>query len=444
MLLRAGRPSLPAWIARSTLRSLVLIASIAVAAAPAARAGLLDGHAAAFEGVTGSVPFNNGVGLSGYIDFAVFTASAFNANFAGLGYVPGDALVYSYQVFVSGSSSLSAEIIGIANPANTIGTFDIGDVDALSAALTPNARWLFSPAIPTGLSSFGLAFSSPQLPIVGAALSVNGGTTALIAGVPTPGPIPVPEPGSVLLVASGLLLAGFGGRARSGVRLALVTGICAATAFAPSVSSAGPLATTNRALNDGFGPDAGRWHGSVAIAAAAFGDTLVASIDWAAFTHAGFDLFLDDEGIAQANPAAPGEIVYVYQIVSVTSASPGIDTITVGLDPADGRGTVSAPSYLPTGASGEIAPTSGGDNTTSMAWFFGGVELQVGDTTGLLLFSSPFFPEYDFLQVNSGLAGPPVSPLVASPSNRPVPEPSSAILLLLGACGMAWRARANR
>lgn len=436
-------PHALAQIFRSIL-SVIAVVSIAAAAAPAARAGLLDGHPAAFEGVTGSVPFNNGVGLSGSIDFAVFTAADFNASFAGLGYVPGGPLVYTYQVIVLGSLGVSAEIIGISNAANTIGTFDIGDVDATSSAFTPDARWLFSPEIPTGLSSFGLAFSSPQLPIVGASLTVDGGTTALVAGVPTPGPVPVPEPGSVLLVASGLMLAGFRRRARSGVRIALAAGICAAAAFAPGASSAGPLATTNRALNDGFGPDAGRWHGSVDIVAAAFGDTLVAEVDWAAFTHAGFDLFLDDEGIAQANPAAPGEILYVYQIVSVTSASPGLDTLTVGLDATDGRGTVSAPSFLPTGAGSEQDPTGGGDNSTSMAWFFVGSELQVGDTSSLLLFSSPFFPEYDFLQVNSGLAGPPVSPLVASPSNRPVPEPSSAILLLLGACGLVWHARTQR
>ncbi len=172
-------------------------------------AGTLNGHGAAFGGVTGSVPFNNGVGLSGTIDYAVFTAPAFNANFCGLGYVPGDALVYTYQVVVTGSLGVSAEIVGISNPANTIGTFgplNAGDVDASSASFTPNARWLFSPEIPTGLSSFGLAFSSPNLPIVGASLTIDGGTQALVAGVPTPGPVPiVPEPASAMLCMLGVI-----------------------------------------------------------------------------------------------------------------------------------------------------------------------------------------------------------------------------------------------
>lgn len=180
----------------------LIAASIILATASSAQAGILNGHVAAFEGVTGTVPFNNGVGLSGTIDYAVFKAEAFNASFAGLGYVPGDALVYTYQISVSGTRFVTAEIIGISNPANTIGTFDIGDVNASSASFTPNARWLFTPSIPTGGTSWGLAFSSPNLPIVGASLTIDGGTQALVAGVPTPGPIP--EPATLLLVVSGL------------------------------------------------------------------------------------------------------------------------------------------------------------------------------------------------------------------------------------------------
>jgi hypothetical protein len=188
--------------AKGLLQCIVVVSSLIVCAS-ASQAGLLNGHGAAFGGMTGSVPFNNGVGLSGSIDYAVFTSAAFNANFAGLGYVPGDALVYTYQVNVSGSLGVSAEVVGVANPANTIGTFNIGDVNASSASFTPNARWLFSPEIPTGMSSWGLAFSSPNLPIVGGSLTVDGGTTAFVAGVPTPGPIP--EPAAIVLVISGLV-----------------------------------------------------------------------------------------------------------------------------------------------------------------------------------------------------------------------------------------------
>jgi hypothetical protein len=189
---------------RGFLQYITFSALVIVVFASRSDAGLLNGHGAAFGGVTGTQPFNNGVGLSGTIDYAVFTAGDFNANFAGLGYVPGDALVYTYQVEVTGSLGVSVELVGIGNPANTIGTFNIGDQNASSASFNPNARWFFSPEIPTGMSSWGLAFSSPQLPIVGAALTIDGGTQALVAGVPTPGPIMVPEPATMIVLVLGL------------------------------------------------------------------------------------------------------------------------------------------------------------------------------------------------------------------------------------------------
>jgi hypothetical protein len=226
--------------------------------------------------------------------------------------------------------------------------------------------------------------------------------------------------------------------------LGTLAALCSALIGAQAV--AGPLSTTNLALNDGFGPDAGRWHGTVSIVGAAFGDTVVAEVDWAAFAPGKFQQYLNSQAIAQVDPSAPLEVTYVYQITSVTAASPGIDTLTVGVDAADGRGIVLAPAFVPTGAATEQSPTSGGDNTTSMAWFFAGSELAIGDVSSLLVFTSPFAPEYDFLQVNSGLAGPVVSPLVASPSDRvfefDIPEPSSLTMAL--ACAAAVGARRRR
>lgn len=183
-----------------------LVFCLGVVCNSTASAGLLNGHAAAYGGVTGSVPFNNGLGLSGNVDYAVFEVADFIANFAGLGYVPTGPLVYTYQVEVTGPLGVSSETIGVSNPASSIGTFNIGDVNASSASLAPNARWLFSPEVPTGMSSWGLAFSSPMLPIVGASLTIDGGTPALVAGVPTPGPVPyIPEPTSAILGFLGLV-----------------------------------------------------------------------------------------------------------------------------------------------------------------------------------------------------------------------------------------------
>jgi hypothetical protein len=166
-------------------------------------AGILNGHPDALPGWTGSVAFDNGGGLEGDLDFAVFTAADFTTNFAGLGYAPGDTYVYTYQLINSvdaGTDAISTEVIGIVNPANTIGTFDIGDVNASSAGFVGgNAQWLFNPELTLGMSSWGLAFSSPVGPMNGLALTVDGGASVLVSGVPTP----APEPGSLILLVFG-------------------------------------------------------------------------------------------------------------------------------------------------------------------------------------------------------------------------------------------------
>jgi hypothetical protein len=222
------------------------------------------------------------------------------------------------------------------------------------------------------------------------------------------------------------------------IRLTALTMMCWATILGLSNVIAGPLATTNFALNNGAGPDLGYWRGTALVVGAALGDTVTATVDWAAFPPGGLQDYLDGEGIAQVDPSGPAEVAYVYQITSVTAATPGIGALTVGLDAPDARGIVLAPSSLPTGGASESTPTGGGDNTTSMAWFFTGAQrLLVGDTSGLLIFSSPNVPEFDFLQVSSGLAGPVVSPLVASPSNLLfIPEPSALVLGLVCCLGL--------
>jgi len=232
-------------------------------------------------------------------------------------------------------------------------------------------------------------------------------------------------------------------RRAKGGRFVLRALVAACGALIGSQAMAGPLSTTAFALNDGFGPAAGAWRGTVLITGAAFGDTITAEVDWAAFGTGGFQQYLNSQAIAQVDPTGPFEVTYVYQISAVTAASPGIDTLTVGIDAGDGRGGVLAPSFVPTGAANEKSPSSGGDNTTSMAWFFNGAELAVGDVSSLLVFTSPFVPEFDFIQANSGLAGPAVSPLVASPSDRVyiVPEPATLALALGCAAALAGRRR---
>ena len=94
-------------------------------------------------------------------------------------------------------------------------------------------------------------------------------------------------------------------RRAKGGRFVLQALVAACWALVGSQAVAGPLSTTNLALNDGFGPDAGRWHGTVSIAGAAFGDTVVAEVDWAAFAPGKFQLYLNSQAIAQVDPSGP-------------------------------------------------------------------------------------------------------------------------------------------
>ncbi len=166
-----------------------------------------DGNGPAAGAWTGTLPFDNGNGLEGDLDFAVFTTAVFNANFSGLGYTPSTpptgGLVYTYQLTNTTSptgDSISAEIVGIVNPANTIGSFDIGDIaPSLATFSGSNALWQYNPAIDAGETSFGMAFSSPNVPMLGVALTVDGGGTAQTVGVPTPSARPIPEPASLAM-----------------------------------------------------------------------------------------------------------------------------------------------------------------------------------------------------------------------------------------------------
>jgi hypothetical protein len=112
------------------------VLSLLASFAASSQAGILSGYPDAFGGWTGTIPFSNAAGLNGTIDYAVFTAADYNTNFGGQGYTPGDALVYTDQVHVGDPSLfVSAEIVGIINPANTIDTFgplNASNVDATS------------------------------------------------------------------------------------------------------------------------------------------------------------------------------------------------------------------------------------------------------------------------------------------------------------------------
>ena len=176
-------------------------------------AGVLALHPDAYnDGTswTGSFSLNTTVGsvtLIADLDYAVFTAADFNANFGGLGYTPAGPLVYTYQLINNGTQSITTEIVGLGNAVANIGTFNIGDVDASAMSVAPDARWDFNPGVGSGQSSYGLAYSSPNTPMLGNALTISasqqGFLSAFQFGVPTPGANFIPEPATLGLMVLG-------------------------------------------------------------------------------------------------------------------------------------------------------------------------------------------------------------------------------------------------
>ena len=178
-----------------------------------AYSGPLNGDGLAI--LSGTTPFTgpvvDGKQLLGTVDYAVYTYAAFQAEWGGLGYVPtlGED-VYTYQVIIDGALPVSHLSVHVENPADNPGAFALGGGQAPSTfSIGPggptSSDWFFAPEAPVLTS--GLAFSSPYAPIPRFGSLVDGGTTAFVIPLPTPGSNPIPEPATVTLVLAAAIFA---------------------------------------------------------------------------------------------------------------------------------------------------------------------------------------------------------------------------------------------
>ena len=192
------------------MKRTLLFMVVAGLCAATASAGALNGHAAAFNdgngpsggAWTGSTSFNNGQGLVGYVDWAVFGPGSFPY----VGYTPtAGELAYSYQVFCTGSLAVTSFSASLDNVADSIGTFgDLTGDSPTNMNLFPapfgSASWSFA-GIATGGNSEGLVFSSIKVPKNLFGSTIDGGTGAIVIPLPSPDVTDVPEPATMSLLA---------------------------------------------------------------------------------------------------------------------------------------------------------------------------------------------------------------------------------------------------
>lgn len=183
-----------------------------MALSTSADAGVLSGHASAFNDGNGpsggawtaTTPFDNGTGLSGTVEWSVFGPGSFP--FAGYTPTAGE-LAYSFQIYSTGISAIHSLTLNDPNgAADNIGSFaDLAGTAPTSAALGTQAQWNFA-GLNAGDNSIGLAFSSIRTPASLFGVVVNGGTFAVAIPLPVPGANDIPEPASLALVGAGGLM----------------------------------------------------------------------------------------------------------------------------------------------------------------------------------------------------------------------------------------------
>jgi hypothetical protein len=188
------------------------------------------------------------------------------------------------------------------------------------------------------------------------------------------------------------------------------------------------------------------WTGTLhAAGVVTLGKQLVADIDYAVYAPGKFNL-----SFPGLDPSNNSQYVYAYQIynnANPPSSDLGVSIFSVALEgnesPANIEEISTGKTSFPAFATAGSPPVS-----TSATWSYNSTNrITPSANSKILLFTSPYAPEWDFCTL-TGFSGSyyqsPANPQQGAGMPSPVPEPCTFILLGMASFGLfacAWRKR---
>ncbi|HET6441581.1 MAG TPA: PEP-CTERM sorting domain-containing protein [Phycisphaerae bacterium] len=178
------------------------------------------------------------------------------------------------------------------------------------------------------------------------------------------------------------------------------------------------------------------WQGTQGFYDVSSGMTLDVDVEYAVYAPGNY-------GLSGTDPSGGAHYVYAYQVFNDLAGDAPVSSFSVGLDPtanASNLGSDAGSGTMPVGT----APTTSafsGSPATSAVWYFSSNTIDPPPTneySTVLLFTSPYGPKWA-----------PASLLDSGLSDRqdlpsPMPEPATAMLLLVGVAASLFARRHRR